>query len=145
MSEDDIHGALVLAMTDSSKSCVIPINGQLETYLFVNDPVNKRKCKLFKSKYWEVMFRSLYLYVVFGVYITASTFIITPCTVYLKAWDHKPFVLYAILETMCNKPRYDGLCIDREKGEVFIMKSLVTNILRIDLTNVAFDRSEAEG
>lgn len=143
MTPEEINGALVLAMTDSSKSCAIPLNGLLETFLFLNDPINKRKCKLFKRKSWEDMFPLLYWYVAFGVYLTPSTQIVTPCIVFLKEWGDKPFVLYAILETMCNRPRYDGLCVDHEKGEVHIVEYLVSSLTKTDLT-MTFDRSKSD-
>ena len=42
LSQGEMNGALVLAMSDSSKSCVIPLNGLVEVFLYFNDPINKR-------------------------------------------------------------------------------------------------------
>lgn len=144
-SLESLEGSLIMAMSDSSKSCEVQLNGVRETFIFNFDPINHSKArKIFKRKSWDDMFRDLYWYLPFGAIITTTNSIVTPCVAQWKASSRSgPVVLYAILETMCNRPRYDSFCIDLDKRDVFIVQNFLSKVSGLDL-NLRFDRAECD-
>lgn len=144
MPAEAIEGALMLATTDSRKACVIALNGTDETFIYVHDPVNGTKHrKLFKRMSWDENFALLYWYTAFGAICTKETFIVTPCVIGLKNYAEGTVVLYAVMETMCHRPRYDGLCVNIRSGEVFFVQNIVSRVVNTVLS-ATFDRDELD-
>lgn len=144
VTEFDVQGALTLAMTDSLGSCTLRLNGEDETFKYHRDLINGSKArKLFKRASWDEMFRPLYWYFAFGALLTSSKVLITPCVVRLKGYGNVEVVLYAILETMCNRPRYDGLCINFETLEVLIVQE-IPSAVKESFLDMPFDRPEMD-
>jgi hypothetical protein len=140
-----ITGALILAMSDSSNSCTFSLNGTEETFKYRNDPINGTKArKLFLRDSWETMFQPLYWYTAFGALISHGKTNLTPCSITLSGTVRSDsVVLYAILETMCNRPRYDGLCINLTSDEVFLVKDIPGRVKEVQLS-LLFDREACD-
>jgi len=47
------------------------------------------------------------------------------------------------METMCNRPRYDGLCVNIRSGEVFFVQNIVSRVVNAVLS-ATFDRDELD-
>jgi hypothetical protein len=135
-----ILGAMMMAIGDSNKSFTVALNGQNETFTYVADPVNGSKArKMFLRQSWN--FAELYWYRVFGAMATTKGVLATPCVVEMK--DGGVVILQGILETMCNRPRYDALVYDPEKKEVSIVRKIWELFRSMNIT-ASFDRDELD-
>lgn len=140
LTPDLILGAMMMAIGDSNKSFTIALNGQDETFIYVVDPVNGSKArKMFLRQSWD--FAELYWYRVFGAMATTKGVLATPCVVEMK--DGGVVILQGILETMCNRPRYDALVYDPQKKEVSIVRKFWEQFRSMDIT-ASFDRDELD-
>jgi hypothetical protein len=145
MTIESVEGAMILAMTDSSKSCKISLNGLDETFEYDFDPVNgSKQRKLFKRMSWDSMFQSLYWYIAYGAMISSGMFLLAPCVINLDGYPDGSIVLYAILGTMCNRPRFDGLLFNIGSKDIFIVQNIVSKVTRIHLS-AKFDRTLLDG
>lgn len=132
-TEEFVLGAMTMAVADSNKSFSICLNGNEEEFVFISDPVNSSTArKMFSRQSWT--HPELYWYRVFGAMATGKRMLITPSVIELKGSVSK-FVLCAVLETMCYRPRYDGLVYSLDKKTVQILQDLVSkmNALRMDM------------
>jgi len=144
MTVEAVEGALALAMTDAARSCTLVLNKQAETFVHYVDPINKPKGRqLFLRESWQLMYEPLYWYLAIGAIFTGKTVIVTPCMVRLKGNAEVLVVLYALLETMCNRPRYDGLCVQLETKAAFIVENIASVAIDFNL-GATFDRIEVD-
>lgn len=138
------EGALALAMTDAAKSCTLSLNNRDETFTLQQDPINRPKGRhVFTRQSWELTFKAMYWYLAFGAMYNGKKVFVTPCVVRLKGYVDVRALLYVLLETMCNRPRYDGLCVNLETNDVFIVHDVAT-ITTECLFDVSFDRVEID-
>lgn len=129
---DFVLGAMTMAIADSERTFSIVLNGEKEDFKFVVDPVNgSASRKLFIRQSWK--HPALYWYRVFGAIATGKKMLISPCVIELKNGG-PTLVLSAILETMCNRPRYDGLVYSTYNQDAFILKDVMAKFQSVDLT-----------
>lgn len=139
LTGDQILNSMMMAVNDQSKSFVLNVNGRPETFVDASDLISGNSRKLFTRKSWQ--FKELYWYHVFGAISSTKGALITPCVILLK--DGGRVVLNAILETMCNRPRYDGLIYDLEKEEIVLMRQLLNKFVSIDAA-ATFDQDAVD-
>lgn len=141
LTEAFVAGAMTMAVSDSHNMFSIDLNGNKEIFTFVSDPVNSSAArKMFTRKSWK--HPELYWYRVFGAMATGKNIWISPCVIKLKA-DGPAHVLCAILETMCYRPRFDGLVYSSATNTVSIIKNFGAAFKGIDM-EMPFDNDVVE-
>jgi hypothetical protein len=117
-------------MADAAKSCTLYLNSKAEIFTLHEDPVNRPKGRhLFIRESWEQTCKPMYWYIAFGAMYNGKKVIITPCVVRLKGYVDTRALLYVLLETMCNRPRYDGLCVNLATDDVFIVQDVAASAI----------------
>lgn len=127
---DFVLGAMTLAVGDSNKAFSIILNGNKEEFKYFSDPVNGSAArKLFTRKSWS--HPALYWYRAYGAMATGKRVMISPSVIELKGGQR--LVLCAIFETMCNRPRYDGLVYSFDQNIAYIVKDLLAKFQSTDM------------
>jgi hypothetical protein len=121
MTFDQIKDALVLTTQDRNGSFMVRLNRRDLLYSYVCNPVKYGGGrKMFKCV--PGMDKLLYWWLAFGAMISCGKLILTPCIIELR--DGRICLLQCLLETMCFRPRYDGLIVDLETNEVTVFKNI---------------------
>ena len=140
LTYDELTGAMTMAISDAKQTFVLDLNGKKETFVYDFDPINSsRSRKIFKRTSWT--HKELYWYNVFGAMHSNKGPIITPCAVQLT--NGSTVVLIAILETMCNRPRYDAIVYDPSSKIASIEKYFFSQFNKLD-THFAIDLEAME-
>jgi hypothetical protein len=139
LPSDQLTAAMMMAISDANKMFVLELNRRKESFVYDFDPINaSRSRKLFKRTSW--MQKDLYWYNVFGAMHSQKGPIITPCAVELT---NETVILVAILETMCNRPRYDALVYDPSTKKASIVKYLLSQFKKLNM-DVAINLAEMD-
>jgi len=133
---DDIRDALIMATQDSSKSATVTLHGINIRFDFLNNPVKYTNRKMFTRV--DGITKLLYWWYVFGAMIVNGKLLLTPCVVQLN--DGRNVLVECILETMCFRPRYDGLCIDLDTNVVSVERNIGARVKKY-LLDATYDRS----
>lgn len=145
---DEIEGAMIMASKTKEKAFTTVLNGKNESFEFIHDPINGTAFRmLFRRKSCSI--RLLYWYNLIGAMliptkkkIKGCMLLITPCVVQLHSTEDTHLLLIC-LETMCNRPRYDGLLINMRTKVASIQKEVLSTISEILLVK-QFDEAEME-
>jgi hypothetical protein len=133
---EDVNDAVLLTLAtppllnrDTILMC--KLHGRNETYRYLHDPVNRGTSrKLFTRTSCDIPL--LYGYDLYGICMThRSNAIICPLFVTLRGTaptETRQFVLISIGETLCNKPRYDGLLVDFKDNSAFWYRNIINSI-----------------
>ncbi len=110
LSLNDIEDAMAAAVSDAIKCFSVSLNQRMELFHYHSDPINLSGTrKLFQRASWT--YKPMYWYEMFGGMMTQrGKTLITPCAVRSKKGG--VYILMGIGETLCHRPRYDGLVID---------------------------------
>lgn len=94
-----------MAVADRDKTCSIRLNGKTELFIAVVDPINGSATRrLFTRASWTTP--PLYWYIAYGAMtVSSGVTVVTPCV----CGDNDDTVCVSILETRCNRPRYNCL------------------------------------
>lgn len=143
-----IEVLIMLAANDANKKFNIFLNGKSEEFSLIYDPVNRSSTRKLCIKHSNAK-KDLYWYKYVGILssINAKTrkgprMLVAGATVSIKGMDNS-FVLSDILETMCHKPRYDGLVYNLKTKEVSIFKGIQRMVTTIDF-ETTYDNEEVE-
>ena len=137
---EELLGAMSLAVDDSSKTFSIEVNGAVETYKYVHDPVNgSRTRKLFTRLGCTIPL--LYGYNCFGgMSVPANrkrpnqpTVFVLPmlATIATETGPDEIVLIHAIMETRCNRPRYDALITAVRTDKTSIVKSFQSAVQKL--------------
>jgi hypothetical protein len=143
-----IEVLIMLAANDLNKKFNIILNGKYEEFSLIYDPVNRLSTRKVCIKYSNAK-KDLYWYKYVGILSGINTktrkgprMLVSGATVSIKGMDDS-FVLSDILETMCHKPRYDGLVYNLKTKEVSILKGIQRMVTTIDF-ETTYDSEEVE-
>lgn len=138
---ETIEAAMMSSISNDVRFFMADLNGKSEVFEHHVDPINLSSSrKLFKRASWVLP--PLYWYDIYGAMMTGQgkgKSLITPC-----AFRNKKgaiYVLVAIGETLCNRPRYDGLVVDHENNVASFVPNIV-NVVDELLLEFPFDGEE---
>lgn len=121
LSMEDIEVAMAAAAADSFRCFNVVLNGKSELFTFYVDPIEAGKRKLFQRASWPTPL--LYWYNIFGGIMTPrGKTLITPSAFRDKKGNI--YVLMAIGQTLCSRPRYDGLVVAIEDDKATFVKNI---------------------
>ena len=128
-----------MATQDKSFSVTFNINAEDVTFCYENNPVKYLTRKVFKVS--RGVTKPLYWWFVFGAMISAGKLVFSPCVVELA--DGRIVLLECILETMCFRPRYDGLCVNLSDLSVTVERNIGSRVKQY-LLDSKYDRPEMD-
>jgi hypothetical protein len=136
-SIESIEVQLMLAANDSNKKFNIMLNDINEEFSLVSDPINRSLSKRLCIKISNTK-DDLYWYNYVGIlsgnqskFRKGPRMLVAGATILIRDSTDK-FVLSDILETRCNKPRYDGLVVNLRTKEAAIIKNIPKLVTDID-------------
>ncbi len=140
---ESIEAAMSVALLDASKMFTVKLNGESETFIYHANAMERGNShKRFTRLSWS--YSELYWYKIYGAITTRKGHtLITPCAFRHRRKLNSVFILVAIGETRCNRPRYDGLVLDEETGECFFLQG-ITSVIQEFLFDHAFDRAKLD-
>lgn len=135
LSMEEIEVAMSAAVSNAIRCFNITLNGRSELFTFFFDPVESGTRKLYKRTSWTI--EPLYWYDIFGgMMTTRGKTLITPCAFRDKKGNIH--ILMAIAQTLCNRPRYDGLVVAFEDDKPSFIKNIGSFVSEI-LLEFPFD------
>ena len=136
---EEVLGAMTLAVEDRTKTFTFQVNGVVESYKYMFDPVNGSKSrKLFTRMSCPIPL--LYGYNCFGAMCVPknkkkpgqpNVYILPIYGQMLLDIGPVEVLIHTILETRCNRPRYDALVTDIITCETSIVRNIQSVVSKL--------------